>query len=161
MQHGNVFSRLCVCLSVCLSVLIHLSKALTGTFFFTLHVHLLASRSSSFIEVIGSRSRSQAQKACLCIPFVGGKLSSTERQPFTSTYTTSTSLIVPTKFYVHWVHLVHFMSLYIFDPFIFVQFQKYTHLPGRLRFVATTCCWHSAHIICITFGMEGWRTNST
>ena len=79
MRPGNIFGRISVCLS--LSV----CNALTCESL-DLEKSLLVGRcicrifrSSSYIEVTGSGSRSQEQKACLCMLFAGG-LRLTERQ---------------------------------------------------------------------------------
>jgi len=63
MRRCNAFGRVCVCVSVCLSL-----PALTfesidpETLFWVRRYTLRMSRSSSYIEVIGSRSRSREQQ---------------------------------------------------------------------------------------------------
>ena len=77
MHRGNVFSH--VSLYVCLSHLGHW-EPWARKFIFDI---LRMSRSVSYVKVIGSRSRSQGQNACLYVLFAGG-LPSTERQHFCS-----------------------------------------------------------------------------
>ena len=80
LRRGNAFGRVClsVCLSVCVSVRLCVWCALTfesldleSPFLVRWHIFIF-SRSSSHIKVIGSRSRSQEQKTCLCILFADG-----------------------------------------------------------------------------------------
>ena len=73
---GNTFS--CVCLSVCRVRALRFESLHPETSFLVCGHIFRMSRSVSYIKVIGSRSRSQEQKACLSVLFAGGLLSTEE-----------------------------------------------------------------------------------